>query len=268
MRAVFVPFIVLLAASIWIKAWATELVVDAASKPPLAPSPPPVVMPRMTVESALESLLLEPSPPRSDPPRLSVSRERPLAEQPFWKSKPEQRRKLYEERAVLVSVRDEREQAVGSERIRFTIKGAGVVAAPKAFAFAIARQYSKLKSVSAHFKTVEFHSASQKLFLVMEALGYEARMVLKMTPVSEDWRDELQWEVVWGEFKGMTGVIAFERTAQTGRTEVSVEAVYLSEKLPLPKVLMTLALEAIAQRVAEKMRVFIEREYAESGRGV
>lgn len=202
---------------------------------------------------------LPPEPP--GPPQLSVAKDRPLAEQPFWKSKPGSRKRLYEDRAVLVSVRDERIKVLGREQVRFTVKGAGLVSAPKKFAFATAREYDKLKTVSGHFKTVEFHAPTRKLFLVMEALGYQARMVLRMRPVSEDWRDELQWDVIWGDFKGMTGVIAFESTEKTGRTEVSIEAKYESEKLPLPKIVMGLALEAIAQKVAEKMRTFIEREY-------
>ncbi len=201
------------------------------------------------------------------PGKLTVARDTPASQRPFWKSKPEQRKKLYEARAVLVSVRDEKvETADGRKQVRFTIKGAGLVSAPKAFSFATAQEYPKLKEVSGHFKTVAYHAPSRKLFLVMEALGYQARMVLRMRPVSEDWRDELQWDVVWGDFKGMTGVIGFERAEGPSKTEASIEAVYQAAELPLPKILMGLALEAIAQKVAEKMRSLIEGEYKAASR--
>ncbi|MCM2282817.1 MAG: hypothetical protein NDI61_13335, partial [Bdellovibrionaceae bacterium] len=46
---------------------------------------------------------------------------------PFWKSKPVHRRRMYEERAILVSVRDEKSRVKEGELVRLTVKGAGVV---------------------------------------------------------------------------------------------------------------------------------------------
>jgi hypothetical protein len=187
---------------------------------------------------------------------------------PFWRAKPEVSRRMFEERAVVVSSRRETVQMLGKEEIRFTIKGAGIVNAPRVFSFKEAQSYDKLKAISSHFKTVTYTPANQNLHLVMEALGYEADMVLKMEPVTTELRDELQWTVIAGHFKGMRGVLAFESVVSGkfggklgGKTESSIDAVYQAETLPLPKILMGVALEAIFQKVAEKMRSAIETEY-------
>lgn len=216
--------------------------------------------------AAARAALESPAPVRAPASRLSVARERPLDEQPYWKRKPEIRRRMFEERMITVSVSTEKVTLAGAaqsttEQIRFTMKGAGIVAAPKEFAFRIAQDYGKLKLISPHFKTVEYHAPSRKLLLVTEAFGWQARMVMLVQPVSEDWRDELQWEVIWGSFLGMKGVVAFE-TLPGGRCEVSLETLYQAESLPLPKFLVGIALEAVTQKVAEKMRTFIEQEYS------
>jgi hypothetical protein len=59
----------------------------------------------------------------------------------------------------------------------------------------------------------------------------------------------------------MTGVVGFEKVADD-RTEMSIEAKYLADELPLPKHLVGLALEVVVQKVAEKLRSFIEAQSA------
>ena len=58
----------------------------------------------------------------------------------------------------------------------------------------------------------------------------------------------------------MKGFIGFE-SASLGTTEMSLIASYQSKVLPLPKILMGLALEVVTQKVAEKLRAFVETEY-------
>ncbi len=199
----------------------------------------------------------------AQPLRLSVAKDLPLSAQPFWRTKEAIRKKVMDERAVVVSVTKEDRQ---NGEFFFSMKGAGLVSAPKNFSFQVSQNFSKLKEVSDHFKTVEFDPDSRKLFIITEALGYQARMILLVTPVSEDWRSELQWRVIWGSFQGMTGVIGFEEV-KPGKTEISLFANYQSKVLPLPKILMGFALEIITQKVAEKMRTFIETQFQSAGPG-
>lgn len=198
----------------------------------------------------------------TEKPTLVITKEKRLhektEEKPFWRRNPELERRMRDERAILVSVKHEK---IPDDQIRFTMTGAGLVNRPKDFCFEISQQFERLKEVSDHFKTVSFDPATQQLFIITEALGYQARMVLKILPVSEDWRSELQWQVVWGHFKGMTGLIGFEKTSDE-KTEISLNARYEAKELPLPKVLMGFALEVITQKVAERMRSFIESQPA------
>ena len=196
------------------------------------------------------------APPPVEPSRkLSVTKG--TREQPFWR-RADLKARMKEDRDIVVSVR---QQKLSPQLVRFTMAGAGWVSRPKDFCFSASQQYPRLKEVSDHFKAVEYDPGSRHLFLITEALGYQARMILEVIPVSEDWRSELQWQVVWGSFKGMTGLIGFEQM-EKDRTEVSVNAKYEAEELPLPKILMGFALEVITKKVAEKMRAFIESQPA------
>ena len=195
-------------------------------------------------------------------PKLMLEKDAPPEKRPFWKTRPELQEKIREDRAIIVSVK---RADLDGGLIRFTMMGAGEVARPKEFCFAVAQQYEKLKEVSDHFKTVTYDVPSRQLLLITEALGYQARMIMRVQPVAEDWRNELQWEVIWGHFKGMTGYIGFER-AEGDKTEVSISAKYEAMELPLPKILMGFALEVITQKVAERMRAFIEAQPTSSAK--
>lgn len=192
---------------------------------------------------------------------LVLKKDAPASEQPFWRRRPDLMTKIREDREVVVSVKHDTVTRGGEELQSFTMIGGGYVARPKDFCFNVSQQYEKLKEVSDHFHTVRYTPPNKQLFVITQALGYQARMVLQMQPVNEDWRSELQWEVIWGHFKGMKGLIGFERVDDK-RTEVSLNAKYEAKELPLPKILMGFALEVITKKVAEKMRTFIEAQPA------
>lgn len=190
---------------------------------------------------------------------LSFGKDAPLSQKPFWRAKPDLLKRMREDRDVIVSVRRESIMRDGDELQHFTMNGGGYVSRPKDFCFTVSQQFERLKDVSDHFKTVQYSATNKQLFLITAALGWQARMLLQMEPVSEDWRSELQWEVIWGHFKGMKGLIGFEKLGER-LTEVSLKANYEAKELPLPKIFMSFALEVITKKVAEKMRVFIESQ--------
>ena len=178
---------------------------------------------------------------------------KPEAE-PYWKSKPELLKRMRDDRFVTVSVKRE-EPSAG--HIVFTMAGAGNVNRDKDLSFKTAQDYTKLKEISGYFKTISFDAKTEKLFVVVEALRYEARMLMQLKPVVEESRSEIQWDVVWGSFKGMKGVIGFERLGARS-TEVSFQGRFEAPELPIPKLLMGFALEVVVQKVAEKMRSYLE----------
>ena len=198
-------------------------------------------------------------------PRVAGAAALPVSEPqfptvPFWQTKPELYRCILEDRAVIMAVKKE---DLPQELIRFTVRGAGVVNVPHANAFALAQEYTRLTQVSDHFRTVTYEPSSQKLFLHTQALGYQARMLMQVHTLQTPQRSELQLVVKEGSFQGMRANIGFARLEPT-RTEVSLDCVYESKVLPLPKALMGFALEVIAQKVAEKMRSHLEEQYRKS----
>jgi hypothetical protein len=175
---------------------------------------------------------------------------------PFWKSKPELMAKIHDDRAIIVSVKAT--EIGGADKVqRLTVAGVGDVSKPLAFCFARAQEYTRLPQISDHFKTAIYNEDKRQLSLLTQALGYQARMILQMTPSSSPDHSELTWEVIWGEFKGMHGVFGLERVSDR-KTEVSIVGEFEAKKLPLPKILMGFALEVVVQKVAEKMRSYIE----------
>ena len=182
--------------------------------------------------------------------------EEPLkADLPFWRQKETLRKKMREDRLIAVSVS---KQNLAKALVSFDVKGAGYVHANLKQAFAISQKFSELTAVSSHFKSVYYDEKNQQLFLVLEALGYETRMILAIDIVQEKKRKEIQFEVVWGELKGLRGAIGFE-ALDADQTEVSILSHYQAEKFPLPKIFMGFAFEVLTQKIAEKMRVFIEQ---------
>ncbi len=196
------------------------------------------------------------------PLKLFLSADPAQSENPFWRNKKDIHRKMIEERMIPVSV--SRSNLVGG-LIAFDVKGAGIVHAQIESAFKISQEFNKLTQVSSHFKSAFFDEKNNQLFLVISALGFETRMILALDLVVEEKRSEIQFEVVWGELKGMTGAIGFENVINEGNDrnkdescEVSILAHYQAAKFPLPKIFMGFAFEVVAQKVAEKMRSFIE----------
>ncbi len=219
-------------------------------------APRPNIFPPELFQISSPSKQIEPKPSRP----LIVEKDQPPSKQPFWRTKPGLMERMENERQVLTSVT--KSDAANGE-IKFDMKVAGIVSAPRDFAFKSAQSYPRLREVSDNFKTVHYRSEQNRLYLVMTALGYQERMVLQMFPASGEGRDEIQFEVIWGNFKGMKGHIGFESTSLT-KTEMSLIASYQSKTLPLPKILMGFALEVVTQKVAEKMRAFTEADYKQA----
>jgi uncharacterized membrane protein len=187
---------------------------------------------------------------------LSVKPNIPESERPFWRRNKAVAKRIREERAIVVSVR--RDEA--SDRIiHLAMSGAGQVSKPKDFCFEVGQQFEQLPLISDHFKKVIYDAPNRRVFMIVQALGYQARMLLNLEMVSEDWRSEIQFEIVWGQFKGMKGVVGFEKISEN-KTEISIQSSLVAKSLPVPKAILGFALEVIAQKAAEKIRSYIETE--------
>ena len=175
-------------------------------------------------------------------------------ELPFWRKKTKLYEQIKTQRRVVVSVKEES----GKEGQKFRMVGAGAVNVPVEFAVKQIMEFEKLPSVSSYFKKVVHKKKEKQIYIVLEALGYQARMRLEYK-WHKDGR-QMDWRVIWGPFKGMLGHYQFQSLSQD-QTEVSIWSTFKNPKLPVPQFLMKFTLEVIAEKVAQKMRSFIESEY-------
>lgn len=174
----------------------------------------------------------------------------------FWREKEPIKKQMFEQRRIVVSVL--REKKMGLDNFNF--KGAGIISAPKDFCFKHALKFERLKGLSSHFKSVDHVPDKKKLYIVVEALGYESRMLLDYKVVEGD---EIQWTVIGGTMKGMRGKFTFTDQSK-GKTEVSIFSDMEADQIPLPSILAPFTLEIIAENVAQKMREDMEKAFKES----
>ncbi|MGE3975804.1 MAG: SRPBCC family protein [Bdellovibrionales bacterium] len=179
------------------------------------------------------------------------------ADAPFWKRK-DVYDTLVEKKQVAVSAKAVQEETEAS----MSVEAAGIVNAPLAFTFETVQQYDKLKEISSYFHESKYDATKKQLYVHMSAMGYHARMTLKLEEKEE--REPrahmIHFECIQGNFLGMKGVIRLE-DFQKRKTEMSLKTDYKTDKLPLPKALMGFGLEVVARKVAELMRSYIEDEH-------
>lgn len=178
----------------------------------------------------------------------------------FWLDKPKLQTKLRDERAVLVSVKTE----PSSPKDRFTIQGVGHVRREPKAAFELAKDFERLKEISDHFREVKHDPKQGKVFVICQALGYQARMLFRVETVSGTDR-LIKFEVIDGHFLGLRGELKFAPVDGAGGpaspmapSEVSLRVFLEASEIPIPRILVGIALEILVQRVAIKMRTHLE----------
>lgn len=176
---------------------------------------------------------------------------------PFWKTKKEVAQKMQNDGLLVVSA-STGEIAEGLYEMK--VVAGGVAETPYNFTKKTVQDYELLPQADSSFREVRFDSKNNKLYLHMAALGYHAKMHLKLQTQELDKSFQIQWECVQGSFKGMKGVfelIELERH----KTEISMTAEYRASKLPLPSVLMGAGLEAVGKITAYKLRDFVHKRF-------
>ncbi len=139
--------------------------------------------------------------------------------------------------------------------------------------FQTAKRFEMLPTISDHFREVKYSEKTQRLFVVSQALGYQARMLFQLR--IDEARRQIRFEVIEGHFLGLRGEIGVSQilphaaprsTNQTTgletskMTEMTVLMAHEARELPIPKILIGFALEIVAENVAQKMRRFLEAQ--------
>lgn len=173
-----------------------------------------------------------------------------------WWTKPSYQKKIREQRDVIVSIKDE--DVGGKNYYRMT--GAGVLRSTRKHTLKKILAFEDLQKVSEYFKKVVHQPELSRVYLVLEAYGYEARLLIKYSIKDQSEKSVFQWSVVWGGFQGMIGEIELTSLAPE-KTEAILISTFDEKQIPLPSIFKGIVLEMIVQHVAKSMRSAIEDDY-------
>ena len=178
-------------------------------------------------------------------------------ELPFWRQKTKLYNSIKNNRRVVVSV-----DTITKDKVsKIRVNGVGVVNVPMNFAIEQATRFEDLPSVSSYFKKVVHKREKNEVYFHMRALGFQVRFIkVYKWGHKDNQRAQLDWHVTWGRLKGMVGHYEF-RKVSPGKTEIVIWATLKKYNIPLPEFMLNFTLEVIAEKVAQKMRTFIEDSY-------
>jgi hypothetical protein len=177
-----------------------------------------------------------------------------------WWQKPSTQKRIREERAVIISIKSKSEDA----KNYYHMTGAGVVKATPAHTLKKILSFQELEKVSSYFKKVTHQPEYNRVYFLLEAYGYQARLLIKYEVLKKDDGTVFLWNVVWGGFQGMMGRI--ELTGLGGdKTQAILISRFEDKEIPLPHIFKGFVLEVIVQHVAKSMRAWIEESVAREG---
>lgn len=186
-------------------------------------------------------------------------------EAPFWKAKEKIYAKIRDEKAIVVSVKAEHENADPKKPHIMIMSGGGMISTPQNFAYERSLDFSNLKKVSSHVRRADYNAKDQTLDLHTEAFNYHAHMKLKVDRVENNSEKAILFKVIQGHFLGMEGKVSFNEVSAL-RSEIGFAAGYRYDKLPFPKFFVEFGLEVVIQKIAALLRTNIENQYQESRR--
>lgn len=181
------------------------------------------------------------------------------AEDPWWQ-KPAYQKKIREQREVIVVIKGEKAPA---NKTLYHMTGAGVVRAQRAFVLQRILAFSELEKISPYFKKVVHQPEYNRVYFLLEAYGYEARLLIKYSIEDLPEKTVFHWNVVWGGFQGMIGSIELT-SLKSERTEALLKSRFDDKEIPIPKFFTSFVLEVVVQQVAKSLRGHIEEKYTQS----
>lgn len=176
-----------------------------------------------------------------------------------WWRKSTYQNKIREQREIIVSIKEE--NAFGKSYYKMT--GAGALRGTPSHTLKKILSFEELQKISPYFKKVVHQPELSRVYLLLEAYGYEARLLIKYSMKDQSDKAVFHWSVVWGGFQGMIGDIELWSLAPE-KTEAILIATFDDKQVPLPKIFKGIVLEMIVQHVAKSMRSHIESEYQKS----
>ncbi len=180
-------------------------------------------------------------------------------EQPYWRKRPNLYNKVLHERKVLVSVKTQKENKIKTIKMR----GVGVAQVPLHVAKKEIMNFESLPQVSSHFDEVTHDREKKVINILASALGYQTRLILKYSWQDKEKHQQMDWIAIGGPFKGMVGHFQM-LPVSAQKTEIVLWSSFESTHIPIPAFILNITLEVICEKVAQKMRAFIESSYKKS----
>ena len=184
----------------------------------------------------------------------------------FWR-KPKYFQKIVEDRSILVNVRSSKikQSAKEAEKLpakqTLNIEGAGMVDRTVDQSYSTLKQFSRWKEMSDYIQSSTYDPSTKILKLHLLAFRYHARMNMRIFfDDKEPSPKALRFLVLDGEFKDMKGVLEF-KDHERRKAVISMTVYDEFDKLPLPEFFIEFGLEVVFQKMAERMRSFIEKEH-------
>ena len=179
-------------------------------------------------------------------------------EAPFWKAKEKVYQRIVEQREIIVSVKVNKLAGTSKELV---MQGAGQSSTPLDFTYQEATKFDNFPKISSYIREIKYTPEKKQLFMHSEAYGYHARMLLQLDYKTAGAKKVIAYKIISGVFTGMSGELGFEDVGRR-KTEISMTGLYPFEKLPVPAFFAEFGLEVILQKMAARMRAYVEEQYS------
>ena len=193
------------------------------------------------------------------PPQGLSPQEQKTSELPFWKKKKDVYKRVIEDRYIVVSAKAEDVDSLK----KLILITAGHIHAPIDYTYQQIKDYDSYSHFLPYIDVSTFDNATRNLFLKASLLGYEVLMTLHLEDEVIDEGKRINWRCISGSFVGMKGVFLFT-PFDPEYTEISMNAEYIGEKIPIPQFILNWGLEMAGQRVAGSMRKRVEGNWEKS----
>jgi ribosome-associated toxin RatA of RatAB toxin-antitoxin module len=176
----------------------------------------------------------------------------------FWEKDSSWREKMDRDGHLFVSATSKVNQDK-TKNSSFRVDASGIVRVPIDDVWRLVRQYVRLKEASDFFKEVRWDANKNQMFVLIEAFGYRARLLMHVTESAPGQPHSLNWNVIDGPFKGLFGLFQYSEFARR-KTQVTFSARYENLTLPFGHFPLSL-MEVAAERVAKRLQTFLQDIY-------
>lgn len=171
----------------------------------------------------------------------------------FWKNRPELRKKIEDNREILVSA----QQHTFKKKEHWTLKSVGWVRSPAKKAFEYVQNYERLRAKKDHFQKVEWDPGKKSLTIQFASKVFPETLVFHIVSEESEKNYQLNWKVIEGHYKESEGFLRIQDN-EKGGSEVALLGVYPDSIPWYSAAVMKIGIEALLKHVAFELRKDLE----------